>query len=79
MSPLTPTARKILRFIADGGERGRMLVQVLSVGGSWPRRYQDLRNAGYVEDAMAPINEPDRVRVTEAGKAALGAPARRLP
>jgi hypothetical protein len=56
-----------------------MLVQVLSVGGSWPRRYQDLRNAGYVEDAMAPINEPDRVRVTEAGKAALGAPARRLP
>jgi hypothetical protein len=39
---LTPTQRKILQFIADGGERGRMLPQVVSVGGSWPRQYQAL-------------------------------------
>jgi hypothetical protein len=67
----TPTKRKILQFVADGGERGRMLLQVISIGGSWPRRYQDLRNAGYVEDVLGPISEPDRVRVTAAGRAAL--------
>lgn len=68
---LTPTTRKILQFIADGGEQGRMELQVISTGGSWPRRYQELRNAGYVENAMAPLEQPDRVRVTAAGKAAL--------
>jgi hypothetical protein len=68
---LTPTTRKILQFIADGGERGRMELQVLAAGGSWPRRFQDLLNAGYVEDAHGPINEPDRTRITAAGKAAL--------
>jgi len=68
---LTPTTRKILQFIADGGDRGRMELQVISVGGRWPRRYQDLRNAGYLENAMAPIDQPDRARVTEAGRAAL--------
>ena len=35
---LTPTTRKILQFIADGGERGRMELQVITVGGSWSRR-----------------------------------------
>jgi hypothetical protein len=73
VAKLTPTTRKILQFIADGGEQGRMELQVISCGGSWPRRYQDLRNAGYVEDAMAPIDQPDRVRITELGRAALGA------
>jgi hypothetical protein len=68
---LTPTTRKILQFIADGGERGRMELQVITVGGSWARRYHDLRNAGYVENAMAPIDQPDRVRVTDTGRAAL--------
>lgn len=68
---LTPTTRKILQFIADGGERGRMELQVITVGGSWSRRYQDLRNAGYVENAMAPIDQPDRVRVTDTGRATL--------
>lgn len=68
---LTPTTRKILQFIADSGEQGRMELQVISTGGSWPRRYQELRNAGYVENAMAPLEQPDRVRVTEAGEAAL--------
>lgn len=73
---LTPTTRKILQFIADGGDRGRMEIQVISTGGSWPRRYQDLRNAGYVESLIEPFREhgrldPDRVRATETGRAAL--------
>ena len=33
--------------------------------------YQALRNAGCVEDAHAPVSEPDRVRITAAGRAAL--------
>jgi hypothetical protein len=72
VTKLTPTTRKILQFIADGGEQGRMELQVISSGGSWPRRYQDLRNAGYIENAMAPIDQPDRVRITNAGRIALG-------
>ena len=32
---LTPTQKKILQFVADGGERGRMLVQIVASGGSW--------------------------------------------
>jgi len=68
---LTPTQKKILQFVADGGERGRMLVQIVASGGSWPRQYQALRHAGCVEDAHAPVSEPDRVRITAAGRAAL--------
>jgi len=68
---LTPTTRKILQFIADGGQQGRMELQVIAAGGSWPRRYQELRNCGYVENAQALIKQPDRVRITTLGSAAL--------
>jgi hypothetical protein len=68
---LTPATRRILRFIADGGERGRMLLQVVASGGSAARRYRDLKNAGLVEDVLGLVDQPDRVRATAAGLAAL--------
>jgi hypothetical protein len=68
---LTPTQKKILQFVADGGERGRMLVQVISTGGKLAAPISGVRNAGYIEDAHAPVSEPDRVRITATGRAAL--------
>jgi len=68
---LTPALRRVLQFIADGGPDGRMLLQVIASGGRASSQFQALRNAGYVEDAHAPIDQPDRVRVTAAGKKAL--------
>jgi hypothetical protein len=79
MLKLTPATRRILQFIADGGDRGRMELQVLASGGSAGRRYQDLRRAGYIENALAPIEQPDRVRATAAGLAALTTPQRGKP
>jgi hypothetical protein len=68
---LPAETRRILQFIADGQEDGRMELQVTASGGSAARRYQDLRRAGYVEDIMTLSNQPDRVRVTAADLAAL--------
>jgi hypothetical protein len=71
ISKLTPTKRKILQFIADGGDRGRMLLQVVASGGAWPRALHELRNAGCVEYAPTPADQPDRVRTTEMGRGML--------
>ena len=73
MTKLTPTKRRILQFLADGGNRGRMLSQVIASGGSWPRQLQELRNEALVEYAPTTAGEPDRVRATEAGNAELAA------
>jgi hypothetical protein len=75
---LTPAVRRWLDFIADGGERGRMVLQITASGGRASSQLQSLRNAGYVEywDDPDNPNGPDRVRVTEAGKKALAVSAK---
>jgi hypothetical protein len=72
-SKLTPTLKRWLEFLTDGGERGRMVLQATASGGRAASQLQSLRNAGYVEYCDDPDNPtgPDRVRVTEAGKKAL--------
>jgi hypothetical protein len=67
---LTEARRDMLEFIARGGERGRMMLQLVASGGREGARLNDLRNAGLVE-YCGELNEPDRVRVTEAGRKAL--------
>ena len=67
---LTPTMRRTLQFIADGRERGRMILQITASGGRAGSQLQALRNAGYLEYCGEP-SEPDRIRITAAGLAAL--------
>jgi hypothetical protein len=83
-SKLTPALKRWLAFIADGGERGRMELQITASGGRAGSQLQALRQAGYVEYVPAPFVtrgrfEPDRVRVTEAGRKALVAAAAKEP
>jgi hypothetical protein len=78
---LTPALRRWLAFIADGGERGRMELQITASGGRAGSQLQALRRAGYVEYVPEPFVthgrfEPDRVRVTDAGRKALTAAAK---
>ena len=56
--------------IQAGRERGRLLMWVLAVDLLPWRGYEDLKNAGYVED----VPGQDRVRITAAGRAALAVP-----
>jgi hypothetical protein len=70
---LTPMKRNVLQCIADAGERGRLLMWVLAVDQLPWRGYEDLKNAGYVEDVPEPGQE--RVRITAAGRAALAGEA----
>jgi hypothetical protein len=78
---LTPALKRWLEFIADGGERGRMVLQLAATGGRASSQLQSLRNADYVEYRDDPDNPtgPDRVRVTEAGKTALAVTRRKQP
>jgi hypothetical protein len=77
---LTPALIRILQFIADGGERGRMELQVVASGGRAITQLSALRRAGYIEDVAAEIVthgrfDPDRICITDAGKKALAASA----
>jgi hypothetical protein len=60
-SKLTPTLKRWLEFIADGGERGRMVLQATASGGRAASQLQSLRNAGYVEYCDDPTTRPDRI------------------
>ena len=74
---LTAGLRRILEFLASGGEEGRMEIQVLSSGGRAYSQLNKLRAAGYVESYYPEMvrgrQPPDRIRATEAGRAALAA------
>jgi hypothetical protein len=48
-------------FIADGGERGRMVLQITASGGRASSQLQALRNAGYVEYWDDPDNPAGRI------------------
>jgi LmbE family N-acetylglucosaminyl deacetylase len=77
---LTPALTRILQFVADGGERGRMELQVVASGGRAVSQLSALRRAGYIEYVAAPFVthghfEPDHIRITDAGKKALAAAA----
>jgi hypothetical protein len=71
-SKLTPTLKRWLEFIADGGERGRMVLQATASGG------RGITAAIAAQRWLCRVlrrsdnpTGPDRVRVTEAGKKAL--------
>jgi len=67
-------ARRIVEFISDGGAEGRMLLQIAASGGRATAQLDILRAAGLVENNYdTPINQPDRIRITEAGRAVLQA------
>jgi len=66
----------MLTFIAEGGTEGRILLQVTASGERASSQFQALKNAGYVADAHAPVDQPDRVVATAAGCAALAPPRR---
>ena len=76
---LTPALRRIMEFI-DGGDHGRMELQIVASGGKSASQLSMLILAGYVErfDGPKPIKgyAPGRVRLTDAGKAALAEVAR---
>jgi hypothetical protein len=46
---LTPALRRWLDFIAEGGQDGRMVLQITALGARANSQLQALRNAGYVE------------------------------
>lgn len=70
---LTPALRRILAF--TNRHDGVAELQIVASGGRTYAALQALRRAGYVENYYpAPVRgylPPDRVRITEAGKAAL--------
>lgn len=68
---LTPALRRWLAFVAEGGEQGRMVLQITASGGRASSQLQALRNAGYLEYYDAPEGGPDRIRITTAGRGAL--------
>ena len=68
---LTPTLRRWLAFVAEGGEQGRMVLQITASGGRASSQLQALRNAGYVEHYDPVEGGPDRIRITTAGSSAL--------
>jgi hypothetical protein len=67
---LTPTLRRWLAFVAEGGQ-ARMVLQITAAGGRASSQLQALRNAGYVEYYDPPEGGPDRIRITAAGRSAL--------
>jgi hypothetical protein len=68
---LTPALRRWLAFVGEGGEQGRMVLQITASGGRASSELQALRNAGYLEYYDAPEGGPDRIRITAAGRSAL--------
>jgi hypothetical protein len=81
MTALPPARRQILEFVAAAGERGVMELQIVASGGRSGSMLQSLLREGYVERVVAPDYarlDEGRVRVTDAGRAALapGTPRR---
>jgi hypothetical protein len=70
---LTPRLKRWLEFIAGGGERGRMVLQITASGGRAGSQLQVLRNAGWVEYCDDPDDPsgPDRVRLSDVGRKTL--------
>lgn len=70
---LTPKLRKMLDWIGSF-EQGVMLLQITANGRAEANRLQRLRNAGWVEycDIQLSRTAVDGVRITDAGRAALG-------
>lgn len=69
---LTPAQREMLEFIARGGERGRMLVQVVASGSRSAAVLDRLRHAGLIEYHDPVGAAVDFVRATAAGRALVG-------
>jgi hypothetical protein len=70
---LTSSLRSLLTFIAEGGDRGRMQLQICANGASERTKLQRLFDAGWVErcDFKLPRETLHGVRATPAGLAVL--------